>query len=75
MTELKNKEMLIWRNGGKGIRTKSKQLKRSIGKRNLRKRRRRVFRNGYAYRKVGYEDLTYKKKAKVKSKEFSRRKD
>lgn len=29
---------------------------------------------GYAYRKVGYEDLTYKKKAKVKSKEFSRKK-
>lgn len=29
---------------------------------------------GYAYRKVGYEDLTYKKKAKVKSKEFGMKK-
>lgn len=29
---------------------------------------------GYAYRKVGYQDLTYKNKAKVKSKEFSRKK-
>lgn len=27
-----------------------------------------------AYRKVGYEDLTYKKKAKVKSKEFGKKK-
>lgn len=28
----------------------------------------------YAYRKVGYEDLTYKKKAKVKSKELHKKK-
>lgn len=29
---------------------------------------------GYAYRKVGYEDLTYKKKAKIKSKELYKNK-
>lgn len=29
---------------------------------------------GCAYRKVGYEDLTYKKKAKVKSKELHKKK-
>ncbi|WP_155715603.1 hypothetical protein [Clostridium beijerinckii] len=28
---------------------------------------------GVGYRKVGYEDLTYKKKAKFKSKEFHKK--
>jgi len=28
---------------------------------------------GVGYRKVGYEDLTYKKKAKLKSKEFHKK--
>ncbi|OOM75467.1 hypothetical protein CLPUN_32780 [Clostridium puniceum] len=29
---------------------------------------------GYAYRKVGYQDLTYKNKAKIKSKELFKKK-
>ena len=29
---------------------------------------------GYAYRKVGYQDLTYKNKAKIKSKELCKKK-
>lgn len=28
---------------------------------------------GYAYRKVGYQDLTYKNKAKIKSKELHKK--
>lgn len=29
---------------------------------------------GYAYKKVGYQDLTYKNKAKIKSKELCKNK-